>query len=246
MENAQAFIDAGGNARWDYIVFAHNEHQVDEAESLSKKMGFEKFQFKKSARFFSNASGTTKEIHQAANRKGIATTLLQSPKNSKYRNSALQELSKIASNNSAEVNFLPSTAKDAESVQGRQIFFFEPEKKKEMEKYWDSTEIKCKVAEEKSVYISSEGVVQPCCWTAGQMYVWYWKPLGGQIWQAINEVGKDNLNAKNYSLESIIDGRYFQEVIPESWSKSSCADGKLAICAKTCGAKYDAFSEQFK
>lgn len=246
MENAQAFIDAGGNARWDYIVFAHNEHQVDEAESLSKKMGFEKFQFKKSARFFSNASGTTKEIHQAANRKGIATTLLQSPKNSKYRNSALQELSKIASNNSAEVNFLPSTAKDAESVQGRQIFFFEPEKKKEMEKYWDSTEIRCKVAEEKSVYISSEGVVQPCCWTAGQMYVWYWKPLGGQIWQAINEVGKDNLNAKNYSLESIIDGRYFQEVIPESWSKSSCADGKLAICAKTCGAKYDAFSEQFK
>jgi MoaA/NifB/PqqE/SkfB family radical SAM enzyme len=37
MENAQAFIDAGGIARWDYIVFAHNEHQVEEAEELSKK-----------------------------------------------------------------------------------------------------------------------------------------------------------------------------------------------------------------
>lgn len=246
MENAQAFIDAGGNARWDFIVFAHNEHQVDEAEALSKKMGFEKFQFKKSARFFSNSSGTTKEIHQAANRKGLATALLQSPTNTKYRNNALQELSKIAKDNSTEINFLPSTAKDAESVQGRQVFYFEPEKKKEMEKYWDSVEIKCKVAEEKSVYISSEGVVQPCCWTAGQMYVWYWKPLGGQIWQAINEVGKDKLNAKNYSLENIIDGKYFQEVIPESWNKSSCADGKLAVCAKTCGAKYDAFSEQFK
>ncbi len=246
MENAQAFIDAGGNARWDYIVFAHNEHQVEQAEELSKKMGFEKFQYKKSARFFSNASGTTKEIHQAANRKGMATTLLQSPTNTKYRNNSLQELSKIASDVTSEINFLPSTAKDALEIQGRQMFSFDPKKKKEMEKYWDSVEIKCKVAEEKSVYISAEGIVQPCCWTAGQMYVWYWKPLGGQIWQAINEVGKDNLNAKNYRLEEIIDGRYFQEVVPESWNKSSCADGKLAICAKTCGAKYDAFGDQFK
>jgi MoaA/NifB/PqqE/SkfB family radical SAM enzyme len=246
MENAQAFINAGGRARWDYIVFAHNEHQVEQAEALSKKMGFEKFQYKKSARFFSNASGTTKEIHQAANRKGIATTLLQSPTSSKYRNSSLQELSKIASETITEIKFLPSTAKDAEEIQGRQMFSFNPDTKKEMEKYWDSVEIKCKVAEEKSVYISAEGIVQPCCWTAGQMYVWYWKPLGGQIWQAINEVGKNNLNAKLNRLEDIINGKYFTEVIPNSWNQPSCADGKLAICAKTCGAKYDAFSDQFK
>jgi hypothetical protein len=78
------------------------------------------------------------------------------------------------------------------------------------------------------------------------MYVWYWNEQGGQIWTAINEVGKDTLNAVNHSLESIVDGRYFQEVIPNSWGKSSCADGKLAVCAKTCGTKYDAFKEQFK
>ena len=42
MSNAQAFIAAGGRARWDYIVFAHNEHQVEQAERLSEKMGFEK------------------------------------------------------------------------------------------------------------------------------------------------------------------------------------------------------------
>jgi hypothetical protein len=120
------------------------------------------------------------------------------------------------------------------------------EEKRKMELELDAAVITCKVAEEKSVYISAEGIVQPCCWTAGQMYVWYWKPLGGQIWQAINEVGKDNLNAKFRSLENIIDGKYFQEVIPNSWNQSSCADGKLAVCAKTCGTKYDAFGDQFK
>jgi hypothetical protein len=59
-------------------------------------------------------------------------------------------------------------------------------------------------------------------------------------------VGKDKLNAIEYSLEEIINGEFFQEVVPNSWNKSSCADGKLAVCAKTCGTKYDAFSEQFK
>lgn len=245
MENAQAFIDAGGRARWDYIVFAHNEHQVEEAEHLAKTMGFEKFQFKKSARFFSNASGVTKEMHQAANRKGMATTLLQAPKNPKYRNAALEELSKIAKSE-APIKFLPSKQDDLEGHIFPQIFHKDSAKKKPMEKYWDEVPIKCKVAEEKSLYVSAEGIVQPCCWTAGQMYVWYWTPKGGQIWNLIDEVGKDNLNAKINSLESIVDGRFMQDLIPNSWSKPSCAEGKLAVCAKTCGTKYDAFSEQFK
>lgn len=245
MENAEAFISAGGRARWDYIVFAHNEHQVEAAEALSKQMGFEQFKFKKSARFFSTASGVTKEMHQAANRKGMMTTLLQAPKNPKYRNAALDELSKIAKGEQT-VKFLPSRASELEPILFPQIFHRDPEKKKPMERYWDEVEIKCKVKEEKSVYISAEGIVQPCCWTAGQMYVWYWTPKGGQIWNLIDQVGKDSLNAKYHSLESIVNGEFMQDLVPNSWNKSSCADGKLAVCAKTCGVKYDAFSEQFK
>lgn len=43
MANAQAFIDAGGIAHWQFITFAHNEHQIKEAETLSKQMGFKHF-----------------------------------------------------------------------------------------------------------------------------------------------------------------------------------------------------------
>jgi len=244
IENAQAFIDAGGRARWDFIVFAHNEHQVEDAELLSKRMGFEKFQYKKSARFFSNASGTTKDAHQAANRKGL-TTLLQAPTNPKYRNSALDQIGKVVGKEEV-IKFLPSKQSEALDVQGGQKFNNNPALKSKMEIELDNAVIKCKVAEEKSLYISAEGVVQPCCWTAGQMYVWYYKPEAAQIWQAINAVGKDTINAKINSLENIVDGLYFQSVIPDSWNKNSCAEGKLAVCAKTCGTKYDAFAEQFK
>lgn len=243
MENAKAFINAGGRARWDFIVFAHNEHQVEEAEALAGKMGFERFQYKKSARFFSNVSGVTKEMHQAANRKGVTTALLQAPTNPKYRNSVLDEISKFAKGEEV-VKILPSKAKDINLYP--QIFHTDPSKKKPIEKVWDEAVIKCKVAEEKSLYISAEGIVQPCCWTAGQMYVWYFEPGSTQIWELINKVGKEKLNAINNSLKDIVDGLFFQELLPESWSKSSCAEGKLSICAKICGTKYDAFSEQFK
>lgn len=243
IQNAQAFIKAGGRARWDYIVFAHNEHQVEQAEELANKMGFERFQYKKSARFFSNVSGVTKEMHQASNRKGVHTALLQAPTNPKYRNSVLDEISKFVKNEEI-VNIIPSKIKDIQLYP--QIFNSDPSKKKPIEKVWDDAIIKCKVAEEKSLYISAEGIVQPCCWTAGQMYVWYHVPKSTQIWNLINIVGKDNLNATIVPLKDIVNGLFFKELLPNSWSKDSCANGKLAVCSKICGSKYDAFSEQFK
>lgn len=51
MENAQAFIDAGGRAWWKFIIFKHNQHQIDEARNLAKQMGFEKFEQIKTNRF---------------------------------------------------------------------------------------------------------------------------------------------------------------------------------------------------
>jgi hypothetical protein len=135
---------------------------------------------------------------------------------------------------------------ELEGKVGSQKFSLDPAHKKPLEPYWDTVNIKCKVAEEKSVYITAEGYLQPCCWTAGQMYVWYWKPKGGQIWSAIDEVGLDSLDLKQNDIKDVINGRFIQDVIPSSWTKPSCAEGKLAVCAKTCGEKYDMFAGQFK
>jgi len=40
IKNAQAFIDAGGQAIWKCIIFKHNQHQIEEITKLSEKMGF--------------------------------------------------------------------------------------------------------------------------------------------------------------------------------------------------------------
>ena len=48
MRNAQAFIDGKGHANWTFIVFKHNQHQVEEAKQLSIEMGFKMFEAVKS------------------------------------------------------------------------------------------------------------------------------------------------------------------------------------------------------
>lgn len=56
MDNANAYILAGGKANWEFIPFKHNEHQIEKARDLSQKMGFAQFTIKKSNRMFSKES----------------------------------------------------------------------------------------------------------------------------------------------------------------------------------------------
>lgn len=51
IENAQAFITAGGNAHWDMLIFEHNKHQVDTAYMIAQQMKFRWFRAKVSRRF---------------------------------------------------------------------------------------------------------------------------------------------------------------------------------------------------
>jgi sulfatase maturation enzyme AslB (radical SAM superfamily) len=50
IENATAFIQAGGHATWQFIPFAYNEHQIKECLKLSQSLGFKKFKLVTSVR----------------------------------------------------------------------------------------------------------------------------------------------------------------------------------------------------
>lgn len=209
--NMRAFIDAGGRARWDYLIFEHNQHQVEEAEELANAWGCEKFMKKKTGRFITQDS-KKKESHQAVNRKGKQTQELKKP-DEKYLNKALSKQDVIIN------------------------------KYGTMDAYYDAAPIVCKVKKENSLFITAEGLALPCCWTAGRMYKWWHKdPKVEQIWDFIPD--KSVLDARN-GLSKVFDTGIFED-IQNSWSKPSCADGKLKVCSMKCGAEFDPFAEQFK
>jgi MoaA/NifB/PqqE/SkfB family radical SAM enzyme len=51
IDNAKAFIDAGGRAEWVFLSFKHNEHQLGTAKQMAETLGFEKFSHKATGRF---------------------------------------------------------------------------------------------------------------------------------------------------------------------------------------------------
>jgi MoaA/NifB/PqqE/SkfB family radical SAM enzyme len=50
MQNAESFIESGGHAIWEMLIFKHNEHQVKECMEFARKMGFKHFRAKISDR----------------------------------------------------------------------------------------------------------------------------------------------------------------------------------------------------
>lgn len=215
--NMRAFINAGGRARWDYIIFGHNEHQVEEAEALAKEWGVERFMKKKTGRFFSSIKQEGKKAHQAVNRKGIETVKLEKPKKIENINLALEKEKQI---------------------------------KKEyggMKSYFDRCKIDCKVAKQGSIFITAEGLLMPCCWTAGRMYKW-WHPdfRIEQIWDHIDRAGgKEGISVIENDLEAVMQGSLLSG-IQDSWNIDGVKNGKLGVCAMKCGTEFDPYTEQFK
>ena len=50
IKNVTAFVQAGGSAHWDMLVYQHNEHQIEQCEQLARNLGFKWFRAKVSKR----------------------------------------------------------------------------------------------------------------------------------------------------------------------------------------------------
>lgn len=81
MHNAKTYISAGGIAEWKYIIFKHNEHQVNEAEKLANVMGFRKFIKEPSVRhYFDNVGELSPEPPSITQKENIRHNALKDAK----------------------------------------------------------------------------------------------------------------------------------------------------------------------
>lgn len=214
MESVAAYINAGGVAEWDFIVFHHNEHQVNRALELSQRLGFRKFFLKKTIRFYDSSTGSEVARQAVLDREGNIEYFIEPPHKREFHNESVSGLIQIVSN------------------------------RDEYNAYLDQTCIECKALAVNRLYISAEGIAFPCCFTAsiyqsnqscGLGEIW-------RLIKQLPE-GKDSINTKLHPIKEIVNGPFFQDYIPKLWGRNSIAEGKLETCSRVCGS-YPLYSGQ--
>lgn len=216
--NAKSFIKAGGKARWDFIVFKHNEHQVEEAKKISEELGFEIFQIKKTSRFFKSLYETDENLdstfleygrHPIFNTSDQIDNYLELPESKEYRNESEETL----------LNLIKEYGS--------------------LNNYFDNVKIDCSAINTNGVFVSAYGNVYPCCNIYQQ--ICYGDLHGVKDKSELNEYNlakSDNLSAFDYSIEEIVEGPFFKE-LQKSWLCQSIENGKPKVCCRTCGKNLD-------
>lgn len=64
INNAKAFINAGGVAYWKFIVFEHNQHQIETARLFAENLGFKGFTTLDSVRFLESEYTIDKKYYK--------------------------------------------------------------------------------------------------------------------------------------------------------------------------------------
>ena len=137
MENARAYIATGARAEWHFIIFRHNQHQIEEAWRLSREMGFESFVLIDTVRF--GPDGRFRYVMPDGTERHLEAPTVTSADYAMGRDGI-----RLVDDEEAEEERLAAAA-GGPAVNG----------------------IDCKSAARNSPYISAHGDVSACCWVAG-------------------------------------------------------------------------------
>lgn len=216
IDHAITFIDNGGKADWQFIVFDHNKHQREQAKKLAGRYGFQKIVFRgddpdkgANARLYTATINNSLEVSGKETKKDkeVQVSKKQAPKGiSKVK----EEIKQVAQEYKSKDNFL------------------------------DTAPIKCQYYDTKGMYIEYDGTVWMCCWT-GDMHRRKDQLFGmdniSQEWKHIeNRFGKNFNNLNHHSFDDILNHEFFVDYLPKSFNstRNDPNTPRLQTCAKTC------------
>lgn len=241
-ENMKAYTAAGGKARWDYIVFEHNEHQVEEAKKIADELGFHFFNVKKTTRWhsFDEDGRGYYDVYDD----GVKTHVLRQPKNTEYQNENSVEFKR-------SFGLIPQFITDDEfnrllpDPEAKQdMHVFDNENKKWIIFKHNTLGIICRAKQSKyfhlnEIFVDGAGNVYPCCF------------LGGEQWRANIDFNKNDSSKKmielnggmksislhHNKLEDIIASPLYQKFLPLSFTKGH--QMRSHQCSACCGEEYN-------
>lgn len=226
ISNARSFIAAGGRAVWNYIVFEHNQHQVEAAQKLSAEIGFREFKYRATGRFLNHQTMQEFAEWPVQNRQGVEQYAIRPTDIKKYKNKS--------------ISILPTLAKQYPDITD----------------YFANTEICCDSLAGKKVAINASGLVLPCNMLNHNLSDARFRDQSvlpcsndlssvdgrNQVQEFVNRHGIDNLNIHHRSLEQVFANSFWVDLV-DSWKYNKFPE-RLFECAMTCGKKFQKVWDQ--
>ena len=212
MANAQAFITAGGRAQWNYIVFRHNEHQVDQARVLASNMGFYNILVRKTGRFLNHETMEEIESWPVKN----SNQVLEPPINPEYRNTSMMFLPDLKKQYTAVKDYFDTTPIRCDAMMGRKVAINA-----------EGVVLPCNFFNHNLYDARFRDGSLPGANPLSQ------RNGRNQVTDFLSKYGMDNLNIHNNSLAGVFENTMWSDLV-DSWTN----EHRLFECAMTCGSKF--------
>jgi hypothetical protein len=221
IDNVTSYIQNGGRAQWNFIIFKHNQHQIEETRQLSQQLGFRSFLPRKTGRFFNANTALLFDRWPVLNQKGNIEYYLE-----------------------------PSTLPEAQNASLHRIDWIESQPGG-WKQYHNTTKIRCVSLMGNKVVITADGLVLPCNFFEHNLYDARYHDTAympgsndlcrdnqgrNQIQELLKFTGHENININNHSLENIFKNNFWNTIV-DSWDKT-LDQGRIYECANTCGEHF--------
>jgi MoaA/NifB/PqqE/SkfB family radical SAM enzyme len=230
IRNMRAYSATGATARWEWLLFDHNKHQIEEAQKLAKELKFELI-FKNPIGFATD-NNTFKPI-AVYNKIGEY----------EYAIWPADHVGEKVTPDVAHIIDFPTMYKQHKIHKTVPMIT-------EFSRSLENNTIKCKsIAKlnQGEVYISSTGYMLPCCYlgnilgTPGGTYSRY------QFDNLIRNYGMEKFNLRKQSMAEILRGPEFSKFFIDGWTADTIKNGKLLFCLETCGqTELNVFDKLYK
>jgi MoaA/NifB/PqqE/SkfB family radical SAM enzyme len=120
ISNARTFIEAGGRAQWNFIVFKHNQHQVDLARERARDLGFHDILVRNTGRFFHHGDVVELDSWPVKGRLGEEYRL-EPPTDDRYRNRSMKFLPDLRKQYTDLDRYFDDTKICCDALQGRKV-----------------------------------------------------------------------------------------------------------------------------
>jgi len=214
IENAKAFICAGGRAQWNFIVFKHNEHQVEKVKELGQQMGFFNVLIRKTGRFFNHRTVEEMPGWPVKNE-----YILEPPINPQYRNQSMLFLPELKKQYKNFKDYFNTTEIKCDAAIGAKVTINA-----------EGLVLPCNFFNH-NLYdrrFYEDGVLPE----SNQLSTVNGK---NQVRQFLESYNLDSFNINLHSLEEIFSSAMWVDLV-NSWNKT-LTNGRLFECAMTCGSK---------